>query len=459
MANLQKRVSSLERPEEPEDLSPPCCGLLSLLTWDDRKTICSIMAANMFYGLTLGLIVPFYAIEATARGLSQAAVGTVVFLYAMALCVGSLISSQLIPVLGASHTLHLGALLAGSATLVFASLSLVQSGAAFLVLSCILRVLEALGTAALFTASSTIIANQYPKDVSFWMGILDNAMMMGVAIGPAMGGGLYDLGGLALPFAALGCAIFVVMSFSWCTSPVIGGDPQRVPWLLMSTKMVQSSEGWLNALVLVVMGGMWCGVDPYIEVYISGSMGVTPKTFGLCFLLSSVGALIGGPLFGRLSDLVSNTYPHMTACLLLASAGLLTIGPPAWTGIPPSAVLLTVGLTIRDFALTGVYVPVFANLLRAGADVGLPDTLSTQAYISGLLATWYALGNAVGALLAGAVVDVAGFPAAAVTMAGAGLVVAVLVAVQAVLRGWNRPPWPGTASVPLLGNGGVEHNE
>lgn len=435
MANFDKQDKSCDSATESCTVLT-CCKSSSRITSSDRKIICGLLLANVFYGIMVGIIVPFYAIEATGRGLPQAAVGAVVCLYSLTMAFGSVISGQMIPVLGASKTLHLATLLAGSSTLAFTALAFSQSAAVFLVVSCVLRALEALACAALYTASATIIANRFPDDTSFWIGVIDNAMMVGAALGPAMGGGLYAIGGLALPFAVLGCTMLLVTSISWYASPVVGGDPQRVYWLTMSRKMVRSPEAWLNSLILVVVGWMWSGLDPYIEVYGQHSMALTPHTLGLCFLLSSVGGLIGGPLFGRISDMVSNTYPQMAACLLLGATSLIAIGPAGWTGISPSPTLLALGLTIRDFALTGAYIPIFVNLSHAAADVGLADTLSTQAYISGLLTLWYALGMALGPLLVGVLSDAAGFPTTAAAFAATGVFASILVAGKGAIRCW-----------------------
>lgn len=423
------------------------------MTRSDVKIICSLLIINFLYGTMELFIIPFYVLEAEARGLPQSSVGAVVCLYALMLCAASLLASQPIQALGATRTMHLGTILAGGSTLTFATLVFVQSPTPFLVLSCVLSSLEGLGSAALFTASSTIIANQFSSDTSFLIGATETATLLGVAVGPAVSGGLYDLGGMMLPFAVLGSTILTATSISWCCMPVVIGQPQHVPWLTMGRQLIRSSETWFNTTVLVLSGWMWSGLDPYLELHVHQTMGVTPATLGLCYLMGAAGTMFSGPIFGRLGDRLQNTYPLMTVCLLLAAASLVVLSPARWTGVPRSRALLAVSLTMRDVGLTGAYVPVFSNLLRTATRVGLPDSLAAQALISGLLSAGYALGLGVGPLFGSVLIDAVGFPAAASAFGLLTAALALLTAAQAVRR-WRQLRRPcSDEQQPLLSNG------
>lgn len=409
-------------------------SILNRYTFGELRLICSVLMGSVFNGVMVDLMIPFYETEAKSRLLPRVAVGAVESVFALTECATSPLFARMMPVLGASRTLYLGSALAGAATLTLAVLALVNTSSLFLILSCALRCVAALGSAALQTASMTTVAAKFPRDTNLLIGAVETAFWSGISIAPAVGGGLYSAGGLALPCVFLGTIILLVMPVFWCISPTVGSDTQHVPWLTMSRSLVGCPDVWLNLTVLVVVDWMWTGLDPFLALEALRAMGVSLETFGVYYMLSTGGAIFGGPAFGWASDRIGNSYPLMAASLLLAAASLVALSPAPWTGLQPSRALLATGLVLRDLALVGSYIPVYGNLLRCCTDLGLPDTLSTQALISGLTASCAALGKVVGPAVAGVLADAAGLPVTASVFAALTLALALLVAVQGACR-------------------------
>lgn len=308
-----------------------CCSqsveFLQKFTCNDKKIVCGLMTATTFYGILMGLLAPFYIIEVTDRGLPASAVGIIMGLYAMMQVFGSPLSARLLPAARASRSLHLGLLVAGGATATLASLALVRRGPVFLAGSCMLRMVEGLGEAALFTAAATIIASRLPADASLLISMVDTASLVGSALGPPIGGGLYTVGGMALPLAAVGCTVLLLTSISWCLIPTVGGDRERVAWIEMSKKMMRSSEVWLNTIIIVVANIMWTGLDPYIELDVHASIDVAPATLGLYYLVCTFGSVISGLRIGRLCDVTNNNYPVIFFSILVEAGAITIIGP------------------------------------------------------------------------------------------------------------------------------------
>ncbi|XP_037091071.1 MFS-type transporter SLC18B1-like [Pollicipes pollicipes] len=353
-------------------------------SWREKKIICSVVVGNLLYGCIVGVLVPFFPSEAERRGVSQSLVGGVFAVYAFTQFAVAPLVGKLIPVLGASRVFHLGLGTAGASTLVFGLLDYIGDPNGFMAACYLARVVEAIGTAAFITASYTIVANQIPDNINLLVGTCETMCAVGLAAGPAIGGGLFTAGGYGLPFF------------------VLGG---------MSQKMMRSSEVWLNVVVLLLVAVDWTALDPGLAPFVTAELGVSPAQLGLFFLLASGTYAVIGPVWGKLCDDLPNNYVQMTASLLLAAVGLILIAPTAVLPLAPSRSLVALGMTMRELFLGGAFIPTFGNILRAGGEVGLTDGLATQAYVSSIWCSTFSIGNTIGPLAAGVATDAYGFPA------------------------------------------------
>ncbi|XP_037076204.1 MFS-type transporter SLC18B1-like [Pollicipes pollicipes] len=321
-------------------------------TWREKKIIVCVVTGHMLFGSIGGVLVPFFPTEAQRRGVSQTLVGGVFASFAFSQFVFSPLVAKLVPVLGASRVFQVGLFTAGVSTVAFGLLDCIPDAGAFIAACYVLRVVEALGTACFVTAAYTIVANQFPADLNLLVGISETMVAVGIALGPALGGGLFAVGGYGLPFYALGGLILAVT--------------------FMTRVLLGSVEAWLNVVVLLVVAVDWMSLDPGLAPYVSAQLGITPAELGLYYLLASGTFAIAGPFWGKLCDRLPNNYVQMTACLTLAAVGLALI----------PRTLVALGLTMRELFLGGGYIPTFANILRAGTEAGLPDDMATQAYVT-----------------------------------------------------------------------------
>lgn len=57
--------------------------------------------------------------------------------------------------------------------------------------------------------------NEFSNVVGWAFGLLETFVGLGMSLGPGIGGGLYGLGGYALPFYLLGVATFLIFPLAW----------------------------------------------------------------------------------------------------------------------------------------------------------------------------------------------------------------------------------------------------
>lgn len=423
--------------------------------WEEKKLICGVVAAHLLFGCILGVFVPFFPTEAELRGISQTVIGGVFAIYALTIFLGSPIVSKLIPLVGASRMFNVGLGVAGAATLAFGVLDRIPSATGFIISCYVMRVIEAVGTAAFYTASYTVVANKFPENINMLVGTAETMMAVGVAAGPAMGGGLYSVGGYGLPFYVLGGTILVVAIASSCLIPFVGGDESRVRVWAMTKVAGRSTEVWLNLVAVVTLAIAWTAMDPGLAPYVDRALGISPASLGLYFLLASGIYAIVGPVWGKLCDDIANNYIQMTACLVLGAVGVALISPQPLLHLPPSHSLVALGLTMRELFIGGAFIPTFGNMLRASQEAGLPEDLATQAYVSGIMSSAWSIGNSAGPLAAGVLTDRFGYPITVSALSVCALVLAVVLGVQCVyrwrqLRGRTKSGYDDDETLPLL---------
>lgn len=86
-----------------------------------------------------------------------------------------------------------GILTTGTCAILFGLLDKVEGHYPFIILSFVIRIVEALGNAAFLTASFAIIAKEFPDNVATTFASLETFFGLGLIVGPTVGGALYQV--------------------------------------------------------------------------------------------------------------------------------------------------------------------------------------------------------------------------------------------------------------------------
>jgi DHA1 family multidrug resistance protein-like MFS transporter len=102
-------------------------------------------------------------------------------------------------------------LISGLGNVGFVSLEFTENKNTIVVLSFICRCLSGVGLAIGNSVIYAYIPILYSSQQEHIFGILESAAAIGSLVGPAVGGLLYDLGGIILPFASIGLLLILSM--------------------------------------------------------------------------------------------------------------------------------------------------------------------------------------------------------------------------------------------------------
>ncbi|KAI1305363.1 MFS-type transporter SLC18B1 [Halotydeus destructor] len=301
--------------------------------------------------------------EAELKGLGATVSGLIFTAQPLLMTITSPLAGWLLPKGGSRFQIVSGLMVASVAQLTFGALTYVDQGQAFAVLCFVVRSAGAIGGETL--------------------------MGLGVAIGPAIGGVLFSVGGFGLSFYFVGLAVLLAVPMIWTMfeSQEYGTGIRETPSKEPPSK--------LSALRLPVV------LITLISLTISST--------SLTFL---------DPTFEphmRIFNLTSSQVGLLTIGQSLIGTGYLCLGPSPATGISQTLVSDILSYIVICTDAAAAMIPTFTMLL--GAMTAQGDDTVTHSFVSGLFSFAFNMGEILGTTLGGVFVDSFGFVSGSSTVA------------------------------------------
>lgn len=252
-----------------------------------------------------------------------------------------------------------------------------------------LRLLQGIGVALTIPAALAIMVGSSQKGTRGGsMGIYTTSRMIGLGIGPLLGGALYDLYGFnAAFFAGSGFIILALILVQlWVKdNPAKSSETRPAKFQIIDPKLLTAGMLGVSLATFIMAGSFSMMVT--LEEQFNERLNMSAFVFGVAFsalLLSRVFTQV--PL-GRLSDRIGRKPLIVGGLLLMAPATALL-------GYATSATQLIILRLIQGLASAGIAAPAFAiaaDMAQAGGE-GRQMSLITMGF---------GLGVALGPLLAG----------------------------------------------------------
>ena len=366
-----------------------------------------IGVAHLGCGILLAVQAPFYPAIASAKGVSATVYGLVFGVFQLTVFFVSPFFGQYMNVIGCRFMLIAGMFITGSTCILFGFLDYMNDKNTFIAFSFLIRITEGIGNASYMTASFSIATQEFPAYLSTMIAILEIFYGAGLAIGPTVGGALYELGGFVCPFTVLGSVIVfsaIMTAILLPETDSYGETPSEytVPGLLMKPEI-------LLCFFSVVTGMSNIGfLDTTLEPHLR-QFSLSPGYIGLFFLITGLMYSLSAPVSGILNDKgVCHRYLIMSAAGLIIIAYLL-LGPAPFLPIDPSIPLIVFSLFLQGVGFGALNVASFVGAQRDAVLLGLPDDLSTFGLVSALWTSGLAFGAVTGPTIAGSLLDNFGF--------------------------------------------------
>ena len=214
-----------------------------------------------------------------------------------------------------------GPMIAGLALLAAATLAFAYAESLAMLFAA--RLLQGAADGMTWIVGFALIADLYgPDERGRAMGLAMAGSSLGIIIGPVLGGWLYEMGGIRLPFlfvAAMAIADLVVFAL---IAPRTHGSGASAPM----RRVLASRPIAICALVVIAGGGTIAMLEPVIPLVFQARLGLGPGAIGTLFGIAAVASTMMHPIYGRLSDRFGGRR--------LMMIGLVGIGADASTSQP-----------------------------------------------------------------------------------------------------------------------------
>lgn len=358
--------------------------------------------------ICVSLQAPFYPQEAEKKGATATEYGLVFGIFELVVFIVSPIYGQHLNRIGPKIMFNGGIFTVGICAILFGLLDRVEGHVAFIVLSFLIRIVEAMGNAAFLTASFAIIAKEFPDNIATTFASLETFFGLGLIVGPTVGGALYQVGGYTTPFAILGSALFLSAIMTAFVLPEhaeaeveskSGGSllqVLKIPGVLLAACSI--------IVTSISIGFLQATLEPHLRQF-----DLSPVTLGLMFVINGGTYALTAPCWGWLCDKkILPKIVTVTGCVLII-LGFSLVGPAPFFPIGTVLWLCIIGLVGHGFGIAAQLVASFTDALRTSIAYGFPNNLETYGLISGLWTSTFALGAFIGPSLAGILYDTIGF--------------------------------------------------
>jgi len=389
---------------------------LSIRTLPRRQhlTLACLAMAELTSQMCLSIMAPFFPSEASEKGVSSTLSGWIFAVFALVQFAISPLFGRIIPRFGSRLLIVSGQFLGGGCILLFGFLDRIgtaDNNAVFIAYCFVLRIVLAIGCTASTTSGFAITANVFPNHIATVFGLLETATGLGMMVGPAFGGILYQFGGFTLPFVVLGTLMIltVPLHMLWLPSADdihLGVRPVSLFHILRIPAII------VVCCAIVIAALVWSILDPTLAPHIQTSEeDISSSVLGLLFLLLSAFYAVFSPVWGWLADRMSNCTLMLAGGFLLSGVGLLLLGPSPWltfigyTETDEPLWLNIVSLVILGISISLSLVPTFDKILDAVENAGIEESFAVYSIVAGIWSSCYALGDFTGPALGGWLVD------------------------------------------------------
>ena len=164
------------------------------------------------------------------------------------------------------------------------------------------RLVQGAADAVTWVVGFALIADLYgPAERGRVMGIVMSASTFGFMAGPTLGGWLYEVGGIRLPFLFV-AVLAAIATFGLALVPIAAVAPSSDRPPLQA--VFRAPEVRRCALAVVVAGGTIAMIEPVLSLYLASEIHLGPARIGLVFGLAAVATAGLHPIVGRLADRV-----------------------------------------------------------------------------------------------------------------------------------------------------------
>jgi len=266
------------------------------------------------------------------------------------------------------------------------------------------RLVQGAADAVTWVVGFALVADLYaPDERGRVTGIILGGASAAYMIGPSIGGWLYEMGGIRMPFlATTAMAVVTMAGFAWLRLPDHHASHDVVP----VARLLRNPQVLVCGIVVLLIAATLTMFEPVFVLFIGDRLGIGPARIGTVFAAAALANTLFHPLVGRAADAWGAR--RLTAIGLIAVSIMLPIVAQTWSFA--SSVVFCV-LQTMAFALATT--PSLTFMADATTEAGLGSFGTAYGFYNAI----WAVGLLGGPALGGYLFERMGFPALVYTWA------------------------------------------
>ncbi|RWS13943.1 MFS-type transporter-like protein [Dinothrombium tinctorium] len=239
---------------------------------------------------------------------------------------------------------------------------------------------------------------------------------IGMIVGPAAGGLLFELGNFSLPFFVAGALTLLGGVLALCVLPQSKRfeKTERTSILTLMSNFSITLNVLISVTAFFIIGFNDATLEHHIRqiskvnIYLQFTI-LKPSVIGGIFLFSGLLYASGNQFWGYLADKINNCHWACIAGFILAAIAFALCGPAYGLPLEPNIWLVLLAQGSFGMATGGQLVGSFTEGLKETVKRGFPENISTYAMISALFSSGFSTGGALGPVFGGFLVEHYGY--------------------------------------------------
>ncbi|RWS14329.1 MFS-type transporter-like protein, partial [Dinothrombium tinctorium] len=350
------------------------------------------------------------------KGLTPTQYGFVFGIYEFGIFILCPVYAKMIPHVSPKFLICMGLFVAGYCFSLFGILMWSSPGFNFLTLSIVLRIAASTGAAAFLTGNYSSIAIYFPDHVSQVFAITETCLGLGMILGPAIGGLLYEISIFCVPFIVMGSLTMLPIIFSIPIIPEISEENHEISANRGILSILSRPQVFLNVSVsfmsFLILGFNDTTLEPHLRDFTSLSSVQT----GAVFLVSGVSYAIGNQIWGHFAEDAAMCSKIIVTGIFFTMIGLIFCGPMFPLPLKPNTFLVVVSQAVLEFGCAAQVVASFKSGILQAEKIFHTCDIQTCSIITSLFASAFSLGLTIGPVIGGVLVGNYGYQRAIIPL-------------------------------------------
>ena len=372
---------------------------------------------NLIVAVGVSLMMPFFANVAYGKDANSRSVAShtaVGFIFSVATLLEVLVAplaAKELSKAGSKLMATLSALTISVSVLLFAFVDKIETWPSFLGLCLAIRLVQGFATAVNKVAAYSIIVGAMPESTGITNGALQASIVGGYALGPVLGGFLYDSNGFALPFyvgAGLQLVNALILLF------VLPSNERK-----LSSSAMEASAGFSKVLCLpwvcfvllscFLANAIMGYIEPTFPRFIKLHFHLQSKYSGLGLFIWAAIYSVASPIIGYFLDRCLSPRLALVVGFGVSAVGCQLIGPAPFLALPDSLALTYFAFVLLAIGTALILTAAAPDLFQTLEDSGYSDPVAVRAVVGGLFQAALSLGYGTGPIAGSTLAAVVGF--------------------------------------------------